>query len=240
MENRGLDQIVGSPDAPYLSHLGEQCGLAVNYRAVAHPSLLNYIALTSGSTHGITDDNSPASHPLGVANIFGLLGTGWRSLEESMPSNCDQNSAGEYAVRHNPAAYYTELGATCGSLDIPLGPAPDLEARFTFITPNLCNDMHDCSTATGDSWLSAEIPKILSTPEYRSGSTVVFITWDENDSGGQLVPAYVIAPSVVPGTRSDQLFTHYSLLRTVEQLLGLSPLLGQAALATSMQQAFNL
>ena len=157
-----------------------------------------------------------------------------------MPSGCDQNSAGEYAPKHNPAAYYTDLGTTCGSQDVPLGTTPDLQAAFTFITPNLCNDMHDCSTATGDTWLSNEIPQILSSPQYRSGTTVVFITWDENDAGGQLVPAYVIAPSVAPGTRSAQPFTHYSLLRTVEQLLGLRPLLGQAASATGMQQAFNL
>src|SRR5487761_1801210 len=36
MENRGLDQIDGSPDAPYLNSLGRQCGAATDYAALTH------------------------------------------------------------------------------------------------------------------------------------------------------------------------------------------------------------
>ena len=240
MENRGLDQIDGSRSAPYLNSLGRACGLAVDYAGVAHPSLPNYIALTSGSTQGITDDSGPASHPISAPSIFSLLGPDWRSLEESMPSNCDQHSGGGYAVKHNPAAYYTDVAAACRTQDVPLGAVPDLGARFTLITPNLCHDMHDCSTAAGDRWLASEVPQILDSSEYRSGSTALFITWDENDSGGSRVATYIIAPSVPPGTRSTVAFDHYSLLRTTEELLGLSPLLGRAATAASMTTAFHL
>lgn len=240
MENRGLDQIDGSRSAPYLNSLGRACGLAVDYSGVAHPSLPNYIALTSGSTQGIADDSGPASHPISAPSIFSLLGPGWRSLEESMPSNCDQHRGGDYAVKHNPAAYYTNVAAACRAQDVRLGPVPDLSARFTLITPNLCHDMHDCSTAAGDRWLASEVPQILDSPEYRAGSTALFITWDENDSGGSRVATYAIAPSVPPGTRSTAAFDHYSLLRTTEELLGLSPLLGRAATAASMTTAFHL
>lgn len=241
MENRGAGEVYGSPQAPYINHLGAQCGVATGYTGVSHPSLPNYIAITSGSTQGISDDDNPSSHHLTAPSVFSLLGSGWRSLEESMPSPCFQTSSGEYAVRHNPAAYYVNISAQCRTQDVPMdAAAPDISARYTFITPNVCHDGHDCSTATADRWLSVEMPLLLDSPPYRSGSTVVFVTWDENDSGGSLVPMYVIAPSVRPGTRSAAAFNHYSLLRTTEDLLGLTPLLAGAATAPSMATAFHL
>jgi len=239
-ENRGLTQVLGSPLAPYVNQLGRE-GVALHYAGVSHPSLPNYIAITSGGTQGVSDDSGPSSHALAVPSIFSLLGSGWRSLAESMPSACSRSSGGEYAPKHNPAVYYTDLGSECPAQDVPMNDAvPDISARYTFITPNLCNDGHDCSIGTADRWLSAEMPRILDSAEYRSGRTVVFITWDENDSGGSLVPMYVIAPSVVPGTRSTAAFDHYSQLRTSEELLGLTPLLGAAAGAPSMRGAFHL
>lgn len=241
MENRGLTQVLGSPLAPYVNHLGGQCGVALHYAGVAHPSLPNYIALTSGGTQGVADDNGPSSHPLAAASIFSLLGTGWRSLQESMPSPCDHSSGGKYATKHNPAVYYTNVAAQCATQDVPMDVArSDISARYTFITPNLCNDGHDCSTATADRWLSVEVPLILNSAEYRSGSTALFITWDENDAGGSLVPMYVIAPSVPPGARVGAPLNHYSFLRTSEELLGLTPLLGAAATAPSMRGPFHL
>jgi hypothetical protein len=85
MENKSYGAIVGSPDAPYENGLAAQCGLAVAYDAVAHPSLPNYIAMTSGSTQDIADDDPPAAHMLTSANIFSQLGSDWQALEESMP-----------------------------------------------------------------------------------------------------------------------------------------------------------
>lgn len=240
MENHGLGQIDGSPAAPYLNRLGRACGVATDYSGVAHPSLPNYIALTSGSTDGISDDSGPSSHPVAGPSLFSLLGSGWRSLEEGMPTNCDRGTSGEYAVKHNPAAYYTSIAVPCQTQDVPLGARPDLSARFTFITPDLCHDMHDCPIGKGDSWLSQEVPEILTSPEYQAGATALFITWDEDESGGTLVPTYVIAPSVVPATRSAAPLDHYSLLRTTEELLGLTPLLGRAAGAASMTVPFHL
>ncbi len=240
MENRAYSEVIGSPDAPYINQLASLCGLATGYQAVAHPSLPNYLALTSGSTQGVTDDGGPYQHPLSAPSIFSLLGTNWRSLEESMPSNCDLQSGGEYAVKHNPAAYFTSVRQACQGQDVPLTSPPDLSAAFTFITPNLCDDMHDCSTSAGDSWLAREVPRLLSTPQYLAGQTVIFITWDESTGATQQVPLLVIAPTVPRGARVAGAFNHYSLLHTAEQLLGLRELLGAAASAPSMVSAFNL
>jgi hypothetical protein len=240
MENKAVSQIIGSANAPYINQLASQCGSASQFFAVAHPSLPNYIAMTSGSTQGITDDNGPSSHPLNVASIFSQVGTGRRSLEEAMPSNCRLTNSGRYAVRHNPAAYYTNIRTNCQTLDVPLGSTPNLSARFTFVTPDLCNDMHDCSVKTGDTWLSTFLPKVFASSEYQAGRTAVFLTWDEDDhSASNHIATLVMAPSVRPGTVSATRFTHYSMLRTTEQLLGLG-FLGNAASAASMRSAFNL
>ena len=240
MENKAYSQVIGSSAAPYINSLAQKCGLATNYTAVSHPSLPNYIAMTSGSTQGITDDNPPAAHPLTAPSIFSQLGSNWRSLDESMTTNCQPVDGGTYAVRHNPATYYTSIAPQCLTQDVPLGSTPDLSAAFTFITPNLCNDMHDCSVSTGDTWLSNEMPKIFSSPQYQSGDTAVFLTWDEDDtSAGNHVPTLVMSPSTLPGTTSATGFTHYSMLRSTEEMLGL-PLLSNAATAASMRSAFGL
>jgi hypothetical protein len=242
MENRPYSQIIGSPSAPYLNRLASRCGLATRFTAETHPSLPNYIAMTSGSTQGITDDGPPSEHTLNAPSIFSQVGSrGWRSLQESMPSNCKLDDAGDYAVRHNPAAYYRNIRGACRSASVPLGNRPDLGARFTFVTPNLCNDMHDCDVATGDAWLKGFLPKVYSSRSYRAGRTAVFVTWDEDDrSGDNQIATLLIAPGIKPGTRSGVPFEHYSMLRTTEELLGLRTFLGNAASARSMRGAFNL
>jgi len=240
MENHGYSSVVGSAAAPYLASLGSECGLATYYRAVAHPSLPNYLALTSGTTDGIVDDGEPSAHHVATTNLFSQLKGDWRALEESMPGACDKVTSGSYAARHDPAAYYTDLASTCSRDDLPLRAPPPLSAAFTFVTPNICDDMHDCPVATGDAWLARFVPGLLASSEYRSGEMVLFITWDESDTGpANEVATFVVAPSVPRGTRAATPFTHYSLLRTTEQLLGL-PLLGAARTATSMLRAFGL
>ena len=245
MENHSYEEIIGNrSSAPYINSLAQQYGSATNVHAEAHPSLPNYIAMTSGGTQGITDDRPPDSHPLGVENIFHQLPGGRsRSLEESMPSSCYRSNSTPYAVRHNPEAYYTNLGSDCAAYDVPLGSAPDLSAAFTFITPNLCHDMHsnscpgnDDEIRQGDQWLRGFVPSLLATPQYHSGKAVIFITWDEE--GSNHIPTLVISPTTSQ-VQSSTAYTHYSMLRTTEEILGL-PLIGGAASATSMRGAFHL
>ena len=175
-----------------------------------------------------------------------------------MPSSCDHGNSGNYAVRHNPAVYYATLHG-CSGNDVSYSHlATDLAYNqlpaFSFITPNLIDDMHDGTVADGNNWLSRNLPIILNSAEYQDGSTVVFITWDEGEGGGYAsgehcaanttdvscrVATLVISPSTKTGARSGTLFNHYSLLGTAEQLLGLAKL-GQAASSMTMTKAFNL
>ena len=259
MENHSYGTIIGSSQAPFINSMATKCGLATNYHNISHPSLPNYVAATSGLGYtGISQfvsDCDPAGLCLTSApSIFGQ-GETWRAYEESMPSNCHKSDAGEYAVRHDPPPYYTKLKG-CGKFDVPFTKlAGDLAnnklAAFSFITPNLISDMHDGTVAQGDKWLSKHVPTILNSSEYRSGSTVLIITWDEGENGtatkcatnttdvGCHVATIVISPSTKAGTRSKTLFNHYSLLGTTEQLLGL-PKLDMANKFPTMIKAFHL
>jgi phosphatidylinositol-3-phosphatase len=253
MENKPLAQVEGSPDAPYMNKLAGLCGTGHNDHGPTHPSLPNYIKLTSGSDQGITDDANPSAHPLNVDSIFSQLNGDWRGLDESMNTNCEQQNDGHYAVRHNPATYYVKdnFQSVCQQKDIPFAlgahTTPDLSAKFTFITPDECDDMHTACAGggaseevqTGDKYLSTLIPALINTKEYQAGNTAIFITFDEGAGANNSVLTEVIAPTVTPGTKANDPFTDYSLLRTAEDELGLPPL-GAAATATSMRDAFNI
>jgi len=256
MENKAYSDVIGSSSAPYENQLAGACGLATNYHGVTHPSLPNYIAATSGGTQGITDDNPPSSHPLAVASIYSqvkAVGKTWRDYEESAPGNCPLATSGRYAVKHDPAPYYTGIRTDCALWDVPMGTTSsgnfltDLTngalPSFAFVTPNLCNDTHDCPVATGDAWLESWFAKILASPNYLAGKTVVLLTWDEDDgSASNHIPTIVVGPSTPAGTVSGTAFDHYALLKTAEQLLGITTFLGHAGDAgtTSMASAFNL
>lgn len=250
MENHSLGQVIGASDAPVATAYSRQCGTATRYSQVGSPSLPNYIAATSGATQGIVDDAGPASHPLTVDNLFRQVRTAGkeeRSYQEAMPAPCSLTPSGRYAVKHNPAAYYVGNGdrAACQADDVPLGDlgrgslADDLAhgtlPAFAFVTPDLCNDTHDCPVATGDAWLGRWLPAIVSSSAYRAGRTAVFVVWDEDSP----MPNLVIAPSVPAGTRDAQPTSHLGLLRTTEELLGL-PLLPGAAGAASLRPGFRL
>jgi phosphatidylinositol-3-phosphatase len=254
MENKAYGDVIGSPAAPYENQLARRCGLATSYYGVAHPSLPNYIALTSGETHGIDDNDPPPAHPLAGASLYSQLraaGKDWRNYEENAPGNCPQSSSQPYAVNHDPAPYYTPIRSDCARWDVPMGGAKRgnfaraLARRslpaFALVKPDRCHDTHDCPVATGDHWLATWVDRIIASPLYRTGKTVLFLVWDEDDDNhGNRIPAVVVAPSVHPGTVATGRLDHYSLLRTTEELLGLHQFLGNAAAAPSMRRVFGL
>lgn len=238
MENHKYSAIIGSTGAQYVNQLATECGLATDYSAVSHPSLPNYLALTSGSTQGVTSDENPGKHTISASSVFSQVPS-WRSLDEAMPSSCYKSDSGEYEAHHNPALYYAGVSGQCSSLDVPLGAAPDLSAAYTFVTPDACDDMEDCTVQVGDAWLKGFMASVFATSQWRSGTTVVFVTWDEGTQADNQVATLVVAPTVVPGTRVGTPFSHYSLLRTTEDLLG-QHCLANACSATSMVAGFRL
>ena len=232
------------------------------------PSLPNYIGLTSGSTQGITNDNGPSSNPVRAVNIidkFDIAGIPFKFYMENMPSNCYTSDSGGYYVHHNPIPYYTDTNATsaCSTLDLPAGSTTcplgatsfsdittcdstlinDLNTTsstpsFMWLTPNHCNDMHDCSSPScsspsstcvgvGDTYLSYLIPSILTTKTFEQDPlATVIINFDEPSSGtyGTTAVYFTVAG---PGAKlhyaspPSNKYTHLNLLKTWESNWGL-------------------
>ncbi len=227
MENHSYEQIVGNTSAPFMNSFAHRGTLFTNMEAISHPSLPNYLALTSGSTLGCTSDKCP-TRSFRAKNIFHQLQAhrrSWRSWEESMPGRCVRSNAGPYAVRHNPAVYYTDLfPSACPKFDVPYPkPLPRRLHDLTFITPNICHDMHDCSVAVGDTWLRRHVPKLL-----KRGAIVV-ITFDEGEGNNHVFCA-TRGPGIGHGVRRRATYTHYGLLAGIERHFGLRRL-RQAATA---------
>jgi phospholipase C len=252
MENKAAGDVLSSASGPRLTRFAQLCGSATNYHAVSHPSLPNYLALTSGSTQGVSDDAGPSVHRLTGPSLFAEVaaaGLGWTTYAEAMPEPCARNPASPYATKHNPALYYTALVSQCPSYDIPFG-SPQAGAfvaavrtgplpAFSFVVPDLCNDTHDCPVAVGDAWLGQVLDLVTASHVYADGRTAVFVTWDEDDSShGNHVALVALAPAIRPGTTTAAPFTHVSLVRTVEDLLGLRSSLVPGA--TSMRGSLGL
>jgi hypothetical protein len=242
MENQEYGEVIGSGDAPYINRLARRYGLATHSYGVSHPSLPDYLALTSGATHGIASDCT--SCHVDARNIVDQLEAariGWKAYMEDMPRPCFRGAgAGGYAKKHDPFAYYDHVVGnpqrcrrivplTQLSADLRRGTLP----TYAFVSPNLCDDMHDCSVSTGDHFLSHLVPVLLRAlgPE-----GYLVLTWDEGSSGrgccggsqGGQIATIVAGRPVRPGARADRPVDHYGVLATVEDTLGLSRL-GAAA-----------
>jgi hypothetical protein len=217
LENKAYSDISANPNAPYLNSLMSSCAVA-HVQAATHPSLPNYIALTSGTTHGIHDDKNPSAHPLSGPSIFSQLKGNWRSYAESMPHACTLMNSGKYAPRHVPATYYTNVRSLCKTHVLPYSKVPNLSSAFTMITPNLTHDMHSGAglqqqIKNGDRYLAGFLPKLFASAAYKSGRTAVIVTWDEGRGTNNVVPGIVISPAVGPtdlGTMTDADVLHFT------------------------------
>jgi len=235
MENHPYGAIIGNRAAPYTNRLAKTYALATHYFAIRHPSLPNYLALTSGDTQGVTRDCTTCHFPVSnIADSLEAVPATWTAFMQSMPSTCFLGAnAGRYVKRHNPFLYYDDIAtdpARCNAHVLPLtsidyANLPD----FTWITPNLCNDTHDCSVATGDRFLKRFVPNLLTA---LGPGGVLFLTWDEGSHRSNHIATIVAGDGATPGTYPGA-FNHYSLLRTVEDHFG-AVLTGNAATATTM------
>jgi hypothetical protein len=278
-ENKSYDAIIGAPGtsaraaAPYINDLADTCGLATDFHAITHPSHSDYIATVAGDTYvpsGCTSWKC-VSVPLNQPSIFGQIGAApglsWRTYAETMTTNCQTSSQGSYSPGHNPPVWFTPIASDCAKWAVPLPQlTTDLQndalPSYSWIVPNKCNDMHNCSgqdpITAGDNFIETWMTSIMATPSYQNGSTAVFITWDEGVEGGRPfgedclaaknltdeschIPTLVVSRHVAPGTKSGSFFTLYGLLKTTQGLLGL-PYLGHAGDASTadMISAFDL
>lgn len=230
MENRSYDQAI---TGGYTARLASTYGVATNYHGVSHPSLPNYLAMTSGSTWGIADDGYHTLPLTGLGAQLTRAGVPWRAYMEGMTSSCFA-SPYPYALKHDPFPYY---GGRCPAEVVPFSRfASDAQKgdlpRFVWISPGLCNDGHDCSTAVADRFLAQVVPEIQATSAWKDNGLLI-ITWDEGEDAANHVLTIVIRPGA-EHEASNRYYDHYSLLATIEDRLGVARL-GAAAKATPMR-----
>jgi phospholipase C len=236
LENKSQSSVLGSDSAPNFNRFAKHNAVLSSYGGVAHPSLPNYLALVSGSTHGITTDcTSCLVSGKNLADTLEQAHLTWKAYAEGLPRPGFTGSfAGRYAKKHVPFLYFRDIVSNRARLRrvVPFRQFDrDLAARalpsFSLIVPNLCHDMHDCPIATGNEWLRSFVRPLLALPH-----TAVFVVFDEGVETNH-VPAFVIGTAVRQRSVFAGRVDHYGLLRTIEELEGL-PFLGKSASARTI------
>lgn len=231
MENHSYRDVIGSPAAPYLNSLARHSASFTDSRAITHPSEPNYLALFSGSTQSVTDDSCP--HTFRGPSLGSQLiaaGRTFAGYSEGLPATGSQVCAsGEYARKHLPWVNFSNVPARDNMpfKDYPAGHYAQLPT-VSFVIPNLCDDMHDCSVSTGDSWLRQHIQPYAAWAQ--THHSLLIVDWDEGSELGSNQIATIFAGQMVKPGEYGQRINHYSVLHTIESLYRL-PALGQAAKA---------
>ncbi|HEX7601787.1 MAG TPA: alkaline phosphatase family protein [Polyangiaceae bacterium] len=263
MENHNWGDIKGSASAPYLNGtLLPMGGHAEQYFNPKgnHPSEPNYLWLEAGTNFGIKDDSDPATnHQSTKQHLVTLLeaaGHTWKSYQEDIPgTDCPLKGVKNYAPKHNPMVFFDDVTGTNDAAsanciakvrpytELATDLAADTVPNYAFITPNLCNDGHNSCPPTSDQikqsddWLAKEVKPILLSNAYKKG--VVIITWDESELGDFPIGWIVLSPFAKAGYSNSTKYTHSSTLRSVQEIFGVSPLLGDAANATDLKDFFT-
>jgi phospholipase C len=239
-ENKEYENVIGSPYAPTFNRLVAGGALLTNYDGVSHPSLPNYLALVSGSTHDIHSDCTTCTvRGPSLADTLRTKGRTWKAYVEGLPRPGYTGAFFQrYAKKHDPFLYFRNVlrSPAKRKLVVPLAQlsadaADNKLPSFALVVPDLCHSMHDCSVSTGDAWLHSVVEPLLKAPAL-TGS-VVFVVFDEgstNVGGGGHVPALALGPAVRPGSRYARATNHYGLLATIETAWSL-PRLGQSRTA---------
>jgi phosphatidylinositol-3-phosphatase len=220
MENRNYSRIIANSMAPYINgQLVPRAALMTNSHAVSHPSQPNYLAFFSGSTQGTKGDRCPRSFDApNLGEELLAAGLTFDGYSESMPRDgykgCFTNL---YDRDHNPWVDFTNVPAAS---NLVYNGFPSAPPTVAIIVPNLCDDMHDCSTSRGDRWLSTNLPPILQWDATNDG--LLILTWDEAapDFGKNHIATLLIGPMVIPGQYSQNI-DHYNVLNTIETITGI-------------------
>jgi phosphatidylinositol-3-phosphatase len=237
-ENKESGRVLGSRDAPTFTAYARNHASLTRYYGVTHPSLPNYLALVSGSTHGIkTNCTTCIVSARSLADTVEASGRTWKTYAEGLPKPGYTGAvSGRYAKKHNPFVYFRNIATNPVRRREHVVPftqlARDLQANvlpnFSLIVPDMCNSMHDCPVTTGDAWLRKLVPRLVQLP-----NTVIFILFDEGttrERGGGHIPALALGTAVRAKARFTRITDHYGALRTIEEAWGL-PLLGRSARA---------
>ncbi|MFD4943409.1 alkaline phosphatase family protein [Streptomyces sp. NPDC058239] len=243
MENHAYTQVIGASGAPYINNTLKAGGAGLTQSfGLTHPSEPNYYMLFSGSNQGRTDDSCVGVGSLSAPNLASELiaaGKSWASYNETLPSQGSTVcSSGDYAQKHNPWFGFSNV-PTSAAKTMTQFPA-DFTAlpKVSFVVPNLCSDMHDCSVSTGDTWIKNKLGAYADWA--KTHNSLLVVTFDEdNKLSGNRIPTVFYGQHVTPGSSSGATYNHYNVLRTLEDLAGLTTHAGNAASASDISGIWN-
>ena len=272
-ENTNYVDVCGpnTTSLPFLCSLKSQGSFSANYYAPTHPSIGNYNDLGWGVVTTNDDSCIPdtCGFPYSADNIVREIeatGKTWKGYAENLPNACYfGGDTGQYAVRHSPIPYIADVQSNCLNRyvafeDSNAGFAKDLANNslpaYAFITPNLCDDAHDCGlpgSPIPDAWLQTNVIQPLLGAGHldsKTGDTVLIVTFDEsrsdNTNGGGLVYWFMMGKSVKQNyqstgpSASPGFYSHESTLRVIAEMLGAGfSGLGGAANAPDMTEFFE-
>ncbi len=248
-ENTDYTSVIGSSSMPYLNGLAQQYGLATQYYANTHPSIGNYFMMTVGKI--ITNDDNYSSVVSDDNVVRRLLAAHktWKSYAEDLPSvGYTGGDVGNYARKHNVFALLSDVANdpvqsnnlvpfTQFATDLANNALPN----YSFIVPNLCNDAHDCSLGTADTWLQANIDPLIKSAQFQQDGLLI-ILFDEaggdNTHGGGRIAWVSVSAKSKSGYQSTTLYQHASTMRLSLTALGVTTLPNGAATAPDMNEFF--
>jgi hypothetical protein len=249
-ENHDYSQAIDSTQMPFLHSLIAQGGLATQYYANTHPSIGNYFMLTTGQIITNSDGYSKTVPDDNIVRHLLAAGKTWKAYAEDLPSvGFTGQTSGDYARKHNPLSFFSDVVGDPSQLQrlVPFSQfgvdlAGDTLPDYSFVAPNLCNDAHDCSLQTADTWLQTNIAPLLASATFQTDGLLV-IVFDEADTdnthGGGRIVWVVVSPKAKPGYTSNTLYQHESTLRLMAEGLGLTTFPGAAAAAPNLAEFFN-
>jgi phosphatidylinositol-3-phosphatase len=230
-EDRSFRQVIGNKKVPYMNSLAQRGALFTNSFGITHPSLPNYIAFFSGSTHRVRNNkcaNGPrfAMEPNLGSELFSK-GFSFIGYAESLPHPGYLGCAvGKYARKHNPWVRFTNLPQDQVNLPFTHFPTDySLLPTVSIVVPNLRNDGHDASLKVADAWLKDNLDAYITWTE--QNNSLFILTWDEGAGRGNHIPTIFIGPMVQPG-QYDERIDHYRVLRTILDMYGLQPMANAA------------
>jgi len=238
-ENKAYNQIIGSSQAPYFNSLASQGAKFTQSFARTHPSQPNYIALFSGTRQGVSDDSCPQSFPSEVNLGSQLIAAGltFKGYSEGLPSTGYTGcSSGKYRRKHNP---WVNFGNVPAASNVAYSTFPTDYTKLptvSFVIPDMCSDMHDCSIGTGDTWLKNNLDAYAQWAKTHNSLLIVTFGEDNQSSVNQITTLFV-GQRVKRGSYSEQI-NHYSVLRTIEDAYGLTPI-NNAATATPITDVWS-
>lgn len=257
-ENTNYSDVIGNSSAPYLNGLANQYGLATQYYANTHPSIGNYLALTTGQTLTNDDSQTPLTFPVSVDNVVRELvaaGKSWKAYAESIPSvgyiggDATGPDGGQFYTRHVPLPFMTDVQSratqrqnivsfTQFAVDLAGNTLPN----YSFITPNGCHDAHDCALSVADNWLATKIDPLIKNATFQKDGLLIVVfdeSGSDNTNGGGRVAAVLISPFSKHGFKSTTQYQHQSVLRLMLEGLGVTGVPAPASAAPKMWDFFT-